>query len=174
MYLMFLCKFSVLVIVILLFVKQGDLCTSPNLSRKLFRLLFFIIKLSVYLPFIVINSVRAVDAERQDFMERLCDSKAGNKHHLTKDYLKYLKMQVMKMCSERQLYQVDLLTPAADRITEQEYFAERRGQEKLNKRNAKISAAGLTPRTTKFETRKETLRKQISEIAETAKSFSEF
>lgn len=123
---------------------------------------------------IVINSVRAVDAERQDFMERLCDSKAGNKHHLTKDYLKYLKMQVMKMCSERQLYQVDLLTPAADRITEQEHFAERRGQEKLNKRNAKISAAGLTPRTTKFETRKETLRKQISEIAETAKSFSEF
>lgn len=123
---------------------------------------------------IVINSVRAVDAERQDFMERLCDSKAGNKHHLTKDYLKYLKMQVMKMCSERQLYQVDLLNPAADRITEQEYFAERRGQEKLNKRNAEISAAGLTPRTTKFETRKETLRKQISEIAETAKSFSEF
>lgn len=41
---------------------------------------------------IVINSVRAVDAERQDFMERLCDSKAGNKHHLTKDYLKYLKI----------------------------------------------------------------------------------
>lgn len=123
---------------------------------------------------IVINSVRAVDAERQGFMERLCDSKAGNKHHLTKDYLKYLKMQVMKMCRERQLYQVDLLNPAADRITEQEYFAERRGQEKLNKRNAEISAAGLTPRTTKFETQKETLRKQISEIAETAKSFSEF
>ena len=123
---------------------------------------------------IVINSVRAVDAERQDFMERLCDSKAGNKHHLTKDYLKHLKMQVMKMCRERQLYQVDLLNPAADRITEPEYFAERRGQEKLNKRNAEISAAGLTPRTTKFETRKETLRKQISEIAETAKSFSEF
>ena len=78
------------------------------------------------------------------------------------------------MCRERQLYQVDLLNPAADRITEQEYFAERRGQEKLNKRNAEISAAGLTPRTTKFETRKETLRKQISEIAENAKSFSEF
>lgn len=123
---------------------------------------------------IVINSVRAVDAERQDFMERLCDSKAGNKHHLTKGYLKYLKMQAMKMCSERQLYQVDLLNPAADRIPEQEYFAECRGQEKLNKRNAEISAAGLTPRTTKFETRKETLRKQISEIAENAKSFSEF
>ena len=122
---------------------------------------------------IVINSVRAVDAERQDFMERLCDSKVGNKHHLTKNYLKYLKMQVMKMCCERQLYQVDLLNPAADRTTEQEYFAERRGLEKLNKQNAEISTTGLTPRTTKFETRKETLRKQISEIAET-RSFAEF
>ena len=46
---------------------------------------------------IVINSVRAVDVARQDFMERLCDCKAGNKHHLTKDYLKHLKQQVMTM-----------------------------------------------------------------------------
>lgn len=99
---------------------------------------------------IVINSVRAVDVERQDFMERLCDSKAGNKHHLTNDYLKYLKQQVMDMCQKRQLYQVDLLNPALDKVTEQEYWAERRGQEKLDKRNAEITEAGLTPRTTKF------------------------
>ena len=111
---------------------------------------------------LVINSVRAVDVERQDFMERLCDSKAGNKHHLTNDYLKYLKQQVMTMCQKRQLYQVDLLNPALDKVTEQEYWAERRGQEKLDKRNAEITEAGLTPRTTKFETQKEILRKQIS------------
>ena len=123
---------------------------------------------------IVINSVRAVDVERQDFMERLCDSKAGNKHHLTNDYLKYLKQQVMTMCQKRQLYQVDLLNPALDKVTEQEYWAERRGQEKLDKRNAEISEAGLTPRTTKFETQKEILRKQISEIAAKSKSFAEF
>ena len=33
---------------------------------------------------IVINSLRKFDVERQDFMERPCDSLAGNKHHLTK------------------------------------------------------------------------------------------
>ena len=123
---------------------------------------------------IVINSVRAVDVERQDFMERLCDCKAGNKHHLTKDYLKHLKQQVMTMSQKRQLYQVDLLNPAMDKVTEQEYWAERRGQEKLDKRNAEITSAGLTPRTTKFETQKEILRKQISEIAAKSKSFEEF
>lgn len=123
---------------------------------------------------IVINSVRAADVERQDFMERLCDSKAGNKHHLTKDYLKHLKQQVMTMCRNRQLYQVDLLNPAMDRVTEQEYHAERRGQQKLGERNAEIIAAGLKPRNTKFETQKEVLRKQITEIAEKSKSFPEF
>lgn len=123
---------------------------------------------------IVINSVRAVDVERQDFMERLCDSKAGNKHHLTNDYLRHLKQQVMTMCQNRQLYQVDLLNPAMDRVTEQEYWAERRGQQKLDERNAEIIAAGLTPRKTKFDTQKEHLRKQISEIADKSNSFAEF
>lgn len=123
---------------------------------------------------IVINSVRAVDVERQEFMERLCDCKAGNKHHLTNNYLRYLKQQVMTMCQNRQLYQVDLLNPALDKVTEQEYHAERRGQEKLDKRNAEIVGAGLKPRTTKFETQKEILRKQITEIAEKSKSFAEF
>lgn len=123
---------------------------------------------------IVINSVRAVDVERQDFMERPCDCKAGNKHHLTNGYLRHLKQQVMTMCQNRQLYQVDLLNPALDKVTEQEYWAERRGQEKLDKRNAEIIGAGLKPRTTKFETQKEVLRKQITEIAEKSKSFAEF
>ena len=123
---------------------------------------------------IVINSVRAEDVERREFMERLCDSKAGNKHHLTKDYLSYLKQEVMTMCQKRQLYQVDLLNPASDRITEQEYYAGKRGQKRLEKRNAEIAAVGLTPRTTKFETQKESLRKKISEIAAKSKSFAEF
>ena len=123
---------------------------------------------------IVINSVRAVDVEQQDFMERPCDSKAGNKHHLTNDYLKHLKQQVMTMCQNRQLYQVDLLNPAMEKITEQEYWAERRGQTKLDERNAEITASGLKPRTTKFETQKKTLRKAISEIAAQSKSFEEF
>lgn len=36
---------------------------------------------------IVINSVRKYDVERQNFMERSCDSRAGYKHHVSKDYL---------------------------------------------------------------------------------------
>lgn len=123
---------------------------------------------------IVINSVRAKDVERQDFMERPCDSRAGNKHHLTNDYLSHLKQQVMTMCQNRQLYQVDLLNPALANITEQEYWASRRGQEKLDKRNAEILEAGLKPRTTKFETQKESLRKVISKTAATCSSFEEF
>ena len=36
------------------------------------------------------------------------------------------------------LHQVDLLTPAERKITEKEYWAQRRGQEKLDELNQKI------------------------------------
>ena len=61
---------------------------------------------------IVINSLRKHDVVRQDFMERPCDSHAGYKHHLTKDYLSYLKKDVMDLCQREQLHQVNLLSPA--------------------------------------------------------------
>lgn len=123
---------------------------------------------------IVINSVRAADVERKEFMERPCDSRAGNKHHLTNSYLKYLKQQVMTMCQNRQLYQVDLLNPALEKVTEQEYWAGRRGQENLDRRNEEIRQDGLTPRTTKFETQKEFLRKAIRDCAAKCGSVEEF
>jgi hypothetical protein len=123
---------------------------------------------------IVINSVRAETVERQDFMERPGDCKAGNKHHLTKDYLTYLKQQVMTMCQNRQLYQVDLLNPALDKVTELEYWAQRRGQEKLDQRNEEIREAGLKPRTTKFETQKGFLRDAIKATAAKSNSLEEF
>ena len=41
---------------------------------------------------IVINSLRKLDVPKQPFMERPIDCKAGYKHHLTKDYLKYPKI----------------------------------------------------------------------------------
>lgn len=40
---------------------------------------------------IVINSLRKLDTEHQDFMERSCDSRAGYKHHLGDTYLPHLK-----------------------------------------------------------------------------------
>lgn len=69
---------------------------------------------------IVINSLRKYDVERQDFMKRPCDSLAGYKHHLTKNYLIYLKHDVMDMCRREQLHQVDLLSPAEKKVTDRE------------------------------------------------------
>ena len=71
---------------------------------------------------IVINSLRKNDVKRQDFMERACDSRAGNKHHLTNNYLVYLKQSLMDLCTRENLYQVDLLTKAKRKVTEKEYL----------------------------------------------------
>ncbi len=123
---------------------------------------------------IVINSLRKHDVERQDFMERPCDSRAGYKHHLTKDYLIYLKQDVMDLCRREQLHQVDLLSPAEKKVTDREYHARRRGQKKIDELNQKMTAGGITPRKTKFETQKDFLRNAIEEAAASARSLEEF
>ena len=123
---------------------------------------------------IVINSLRKHDVERQDFMERPCDSRAGYKHHLTNDYLSYLKQDVMDLCHREQLHQVDLLSPAERKVTDREYHAQRRGQKKLDTLNREMTAGGITPRKTKFETQKDFLRNAIEEAAASARSLEEF
>lgn len=123
---------------------------------------------------IVINSLRKYDVERQDFMERPCDSRAGNKHHLTKAYLIHLKQSVMDMCRREKLYQVDLLTPAEKKVTEKEYWAKRRGQKKVDERCQEMINSGITPRQTKFQTQKEFLRLSIDAAASSAKNTDEF
>lgn len=112
---------------------------------------------------IVINSLRKLDVERQDFMERPCDSRAGYKHHLAKKYLVHLKQDVMDMCHRENLYQVDLLTPAERKITEKEYWANHRGQKKMDKTNKQMIDDGITPRKTKFQTQKDFTSYQLSE-----------
>lgn len=81
---------------------------------------------------IIINSLRKSDIEPQTYTERPIDCKAGYKHHLTKDYLKHLQKSLMDICQREGLHQVDLLSPAADKITQQEYHAQRRGQLNLD------------------------------------------
>ena len=54
------------------------------------------------------------------------------------------------MCKKEGLHQVDLLTPAERKITEKEYWAQRRGQEKLDKLNQKMKEDGITPKETRF------------------------
>ena len=87
---------------------------------------------------IVINSLRKYDIPQEPYMEFDCEAKAGYKHHLSAAYLAHLKQEVMDMCKKEGLHQVDLLTPAERKITEKEYWAQRRGQEKLDKLNLKM------------------------------------
>ncbi|MBD5472996.1 MAG: relaxase/mobilization nuclease domain-containing protein [Lachnospiraceae bacterium] len=123
---------------------------------------------------IVINSLRKNDVERQDFMERNCDSRAGNKHHLTNDYLVYLKQSLMDLCLRENLHQVDLLTKAERKVTEKEYHAKRSGQKKLEERNRQMISEGITPRITVFQTQKEYLRTSIDEAAASAHDLKKF
>ncbi len=123
---------------------------------------------------IVINSLRKNDVERQDFMERGCDSRAGRKHHLTNEYLVYLKQSLMDLCQRENLHQVDLLTKAERKVTEKEYHAKRTGQRKLEERNRQMLSGGITPRTTVFQTQKEYLRTSIDEAIASAHDLKEF
>ena len=123
---------------------------------------------------IVINSLRKFDVEKQDFMERPCDSRAGFKHHQTRDYLIHLKQSVMEMCRRENLHQVDLLTPAEKKITEREYHARRTGQKKLNERNQQMISGGITPRKTVYQTQKDDLRTAIDEAASIVQNLEEF
>ena len=67
------------------------------------------------------------------------------KKDVTKKYFKYLLKDVMDLCQREGLHQVDLPSPAAVRITEEEYRAQKRGQENLDKLNAEIRAAQMIP-----------------------------
>ena len=123
---------------------------------------------------IVINSIRKYDVPEEPFMEYACESKAGYKHHLSTAYLNHLKQEVMDMCQKEGLHQVDLLTPAERKITEKEYWTQRRGQEKLDKLNQKMHEDGITPKETKYQTEKQFLRDAIDNAAGIAKSPEEF
>lgn len=124
--------------------------------------------------FLIQNSPHPFHIASQLYTERAIDCKAGYKHHLTKEYLRHLQGSLMGICQREGLYQVDLLSPAAEKITQQEYHAQRRGQLNLDMANIEIMAEGIAPMKTKFETNKEKIRNAINDIAERAKSFEEF
>ena len=123
---------------------------------------------------IVINSLRKYDVPLEPYMEFDCESKAGYKHHLSTAYLAHLKQDIMDMCQKEGLRQIDLLSPAERKITEKEYWAQRRGQEKLDKLNQKMLEDGITPKETRYQTEKQFLRDAIDDAASTAKSPEEF
>lgn len=119
---------------------------------------------------IVINSLRVRDVERLPFMEKPCDWQAGKKHCCTASMLRYLRSEVMEMCTEAGLYQIDLLNGSREKITEREYWAQKRGQRQLDWEIAQ----GKLPKDSKYQTDKAILRKQIRAVLYKAKSFEEF
>ena len=123
---------------------------------------------------IVINSLRIEEVPFLPYMDRPADTKAGCKHRCTDAALRYFKSEVMEMCYREGLYQIDLLNGSKNRVTDREYWAQKKGQAALDKQNAPMIAGGITPRQTKFETNKEKLRQTIREAPATATGFDEF
>ena len=122
---------------------------------------------------IVIGSVRMREVERKPYMQKPRDWCEGMKHSSTAQTMRHLRVAVMEMCQDAKLYQIDLLS-SKKRVSEREYWMKRRGQMKLDRENAALLAAGQQPTQTKFETAKEILRKQISDVLNVAMSFEDF
>ena len=123
---------------------------------------------------IVINSLRIEEVPLLPYMDRPADTRAGCKHRCTDAAMEYFKAEVMEMCHRENLYQIDLLHGSKDRITEREYWAQKKGQAKLDKENATLAAEGQPAKQTKFETDKAKLRQTIRNAMSEATTFDEF
>ena len=123
---------------------------------------------------IVIGSIRMREVERKPYMQKPRDWLEGMKHSSTAQTMRHLRVEVMELCEGAGLYQIDLLNGSKERVSEAEYWARRRGQLKLDRENAALTAAGQPPQQKKFETVKDTLRKQISSVLYRTTSFEDF
>ena len=123
---------------------------------------------------IVIGSIRMREVERKPYMQKPRDWREGMKHSSTAQTMRHLRVEVMELCEGAGLYQIDLLNGSKVRVSEREYWMKQRGQLKLDHENAALLATGQQPTQTKFETAKEVLRRQISEVLNVATSFEDF
>jgi hypothetical protein len=123
---------------------------------------------------IVIGSIRTREVERKLYMQKPRDWLEGMKHSSTAQTMRHLRVEVMELCEGAGLYQIDLLNGSKERVSEAEYWARRRGQLKLDRENAGLAATGQPPKQKKFETVKDTLRKQISSVLYRVTSFEDF
>ena len=123
---------------------------------------------------IVIGSIRTREVERKPYMQKPRDWLEGMKHSSTAQTMRHLRVEVMELCEGAGLYQIDLLNGSKERVSEAEYWARRRGQQKLDLANAALTAAGQPPKQKKFETVKDTLRRQISSVLYRVTSFEDF
>ena len=126
---------------------------------------------------IVFCSVRGKDEPVRDWMTHASEWRAGGKHHATNKCHDELKRAVMDMCRVRGLHQVDLLSPAKERVTDREYWIQRRGaiQERLLRGNAEIKPTGNAGgKRSRFQTQKQQIRKAVRQAMTSAKDFDSF
>ena len=123
---------------------------------------------------IVIGSLRVRTVERQPFMDKPCDWEAGKKHRCTSAMLRHLRVAVMEMCEQADLNQINLLEAQGDHVSEREYWAQRRGQRRLDHANAKLAAERQQPTQTVYQTELDKLRKQIYAVLNKTPTFEEF
>ncbi len=123
---------------------------------------------------IVINSLRIEEVPLLPYMDRPADTRAGCKHRCTDAAMEYFKAEIMEMCHRENLYQIDLLHGSKNRVTEREYWVQKKGQLALDKENAAALAAGQPVKQTKFETDKAKLRQAIRDAMREAATFDEF
>lgn len=57
--------------------------------------------------------------------------------------MEYFRSEVMEMCHDARLYQIDLLNGSRNRVTEREYWAKKKGQLALDEENAVLAEQGL-------------------------------
>ena len=120
---------------------------------------------------IVIGSVRTRDVEHKPYMQKPRDWREGMKHSSTAQTMRHLRVEVMELCEGAGLYQIDLLNGSKERVSEAEYWARRRGQQKLDRENAALAATGQQPKQKKFETVKVACRGEVPPFAaQTARS----
>ena len=112
---------------------------------------------------IVINSLRIEAVPLLPYMDRPADTKDGCKHRCTDAAMEYFKSEVMEMCHRENLYQIDLLHGSKNRVTEREYWAQKKGQLALDKENAAREATGQP---TKQEVQRSRLTEMVDETFE--------
>ena len=123
---------------------------------------------------IVINSLRIAEDPFLPYMDRPCDTQPGMKHRCTNAAMEYFRSEVMEMCHDAGLYQIDLLNGSKTRVTEREYWAKKKGQLALDEENAVLAEQGLPVKQTKFETDKDKLRQEIRTVLSDATSLEDF
>jgi hypothetical protein len=141
---------------------------------------------------IVINSLRVKDEPIRKDMEDKWYWQAGYKHRATDVFVNAFKQAVMDMCRERGLNQVDLLAKNIDRVTEAEYWVERRARIEKTVEDAPLPSANknskaqprdrATNKTNGASTTKEgyrytrnaQIRNAVRKVLQTVVSFEEF